>query len=252
MDARIIIVLGVSAFVLLLLVFLFSFVYRYQKKTISFVEEKEQMQSKFEQALLQSQVEVQENTYRQIAKELHDNIGQLLSTTKMLMAVTEIKMGAVPDTLNTASATLGKAIQEIRSLSRALDKEWLEQFNFLDNLTEEVERINAGKTIDATIDCNATIDLTPEKQIILFRVIQEAVQNAIRHAQPSKLGIVIKRDNNLIVEVKNDGKSLPENFSGMGTNNMRSRTHLLGGHIEWKTDAAETCVLVSLPLNNLP
>src|SRR4051812_4775518 len=116
MDARIVIVLAASAFILLLLSFLFSFVYKYQKKTISFIKEKELMQSGFEQVLLQSQVEVQENTYRQIAGELHDNIGQLLSTTKMLMGVTEIKLGQVPDTLNTANATLGKAIQELRSL----------------------------------------------------------------------------------------------------------------------------------------
>src|SRR5215210_7883158 len=56
----------------------------------------------FEQQLLQSQIEVQESTYRHMAKELHDNVGQLLSTTKMLMGVTEIKLGHAPDTLFTA------------------------------------------------------------------------------------------------------------------------------------------------------
>ena len=58
--------------------------------------------------MLRAQIEVQESTYRHIAKELHDNVGQLLSTTKMLMGVTEIKLGHSPDTLNTANSTLSK------------------------------------------------------------------------------------------------------------------------------------------------
>lgn len=206
------------------------------------------MQSKFEQVLLQSQIEVQENTYRQIAKELHDNIGQLLSTTKMLMGITELKLGHAPDTLNTANATLSKAIQEIRSLSRSLDKEWLEQFSFIDNLKDEVVRINASKTIEAVIDCNATISMRPEEQVVLFRVVQEAIQNALRHAQPSQLNIIISTGKELKVEIWNDGKPLPEDFHGMGTKNMRYRTHLLGGSIEWTTGTKGTAVLVHLPI----
>jgi signal transduction histidine kinase len=66
---------------------------------------------------LQVQVEIQESTYRHIAKEIHDNVGQLLSTTKMLIGIAELKLGQAPDTLQTASATLSKAIQELRMLS---------------------------------------------------------------------------------------------------------------------------------------
>lgn len=208
------------------------------------------MQAKFEQTLLQSQIEVQENTYRQIAKELHDNIGQLLSTTKMLIGITEIRLGRAPDTLNTANATLSKAIEELRSLSRTLDKDWLEQFDFLSNLREEIERINAGKTIEATIICTVTIELNAEEQIILFRVVQEAIQNAIRHAKPSKIMISIYADKNLVVEIKNDGNPLPTNFHGMGTTNMRNRTHLLEGIINWKAQTEETTVTLRLPLKN--
>jgi len=248
MDSGIIIVLAASVFILCLLLFLFSFVYKYQKKTISFVKEKKMLQTRFEQVLLQSQVEVQESTYKQIASELHDNIGQLLSTTKMLMAVTELKWSDAPDTLQTASNTLAKAIQEIRGLSRSLDPEWLQQFNFLENLKSEVERINAGKIIEATIEYTADIDMRAEEQIILFRIIQEAIQNAVRHAKPSFLIIRVLQDAHLVVEVQNDGLPLPTDFHGMGTSNMRYRTQLLGGIIHWSRTLSHTLVSVQLPL----
>ena len=102
------------------------------------------MKAKYEQELLQSKLETQEQTFQQIGKELHDNVGQLLSTSRMLLGLTERSLPNPPDTLLTANATLGEAISELRSLSKSLDKEWLEQFSFTDNLQTEISRINAG------------------------------------------------------------------------------------------------------------
>ncbi len=238
-----------------LILFLFLFVVvivilNYKRKQQFYLKEKALMKEAFEQQLLQSQVEVQESTYRHIAKELHDNVGQLLSTTKMLMGVTEIKLGHVPDTLYTADATLAKAIQELRLLSRSLDKEWLEQFNFLENLQCEVLRINEGELITATIDCATTIRMKPEEQIILFRIVQEAIQNAIRHAQPLLLNVVINNGEQLEVKVINNGKPLPAGFHGMGTNNMKHRARLFGGTVQWIGKPEETTVTICLPLNH--
>ncbi|HYC27367.1 MAG TPA: histidine kinase [Chitinophagaceae bacterium] len=207
------------------------------------------LRQSYEQALLQSQIEVQETTYQHIAKELHDNVGQLLSTTKMLMGVTEMNLGHVPDTLFTANATLGKAIQELRMVSRSLDKDWLEQFNFLENVQNEIDRINSGGVIKAEIECDTDIDMESKSQIILFRISQEAIQNALRHAQPSYLKVTIHTSDKLYVRVINDGKPLPGNLAGMGTRNMLHRVKLFGGDIRWDTQKNETVVTISIPLN---
>lgn len=203
----------------------------------------------FEQALLQSQIEVQESTYRHIAQELHDNVGQLLSTTKMLMGVTEIKLGTAPDSLLTANATLSKAIQEVRSLSRSLDKEWLEQFNFLQNLQTEVDKINVAECIKASIQCDGEIQMNSEQQIILFRIVQEGIQNALRHAEPSKLDINISTNHELLrLNIRNNGKPLPEKIEGMGTTNMKHRAKLFGGTVQWKSLETETLVTILIPI----
>lgn len=225
-------------------------VYLFRQKRKHFFREVTTLKQTYEQALRQAQIEVQETTYRHVAKELHDNVGQLLSTTKMLLGVTELKLGTIPDTMQTASATLSKAIQELRQVSRSLDREWLEQFNLLENLQTEIDWINAGETIKASLDCHTAIPLNPEGQIIVFRMVQEAIQNAVRHAQPSRIAVSINNGQQLEVKIVNDGKPLPAHFQGMGTNNMRQRARLFGGTVQWQSANHETIVTICLPLNH--
>lgn len=248
-DVLLPILAGTTLFVLLS-VFINLLIYLFKQKRKQHLQELSAIKQTYQQTLLQSQIEVQESTYRHIAKELHDNVGQLLSTTKMLMGVTELKLGRAPDTLNTASATLSKAIEELRLLSRSLDKEWLERFNFLENLQAEVDRINSGEVIRASVHCDAAIRMNPEAQIILFRIVQEAVQNAVRHAQPSRLNIAVANGEALEVKVVNDGKPLPPNFHGMGTANMRHRAQLFGGTVQWQSASNETVVTICLPVKS--
>lgn len=230
--------------ILLLVILIFS-----RKRQNELFLNQQRMAAQFESELLQSRIEVQEETFRHIGKELHDNIGQLLSSTKMLIGLTERTMPQVPETLSTANETVSQAIVEVRSLSRSLDKEWLEQFDFLQNLQTEINRVNAGGMISARLESSATIEMKQEEQVILYRMVQEAIQNALRHAQPSELAVIISRDqSNIVVRVINDGRPLPESFHGMGTNNMKHRARLFGGTVSWQSHPKETEVIITLPL----
>src|ERR1044072_6711972 len=120
----------------------------------------------FKEELLLAQLETQEYSFNQISQELHDNIGQLLSSTKLLLNIATMKMENVPDTIKTAEQTVGKAIQDLRSLSKSLDKEWLHQFNFIENLEAEKNRINAARTIEVQlISQYEKLPLEPEAQV---------------------------------------------------------------------------------------
>jgi signal transduction histidine kinase len=251
MDAKIIVVLAASLFVFCLLLFLFNFVLKYQKKTVSFLKEKELMQSKFEQALLQSQIEVQEATFLTLSKELHDNVGQLLSTAKMLLGITERNIANPPDTLITANATVGQAINELRSLAKSLNKEWLEQFNLVQNLTNEVSRLNSTDATILHLEHPVKIYLKANEQIILFRIIQEAIQNAVKHACAKNIFININlQDSVLFTSIKDDGKGLGQNekCDGIGILNMKHRAKLLGGTINWNSSNSGCEVLITLPI----
>jgi signal transduction histidine kinase len=249
------VVVVITTILLAVAVFILLYVRLYNQRSKKHLEEKTEMVTEFEKQLRASQVEVQENTYSTLAKELHDNVGQLLSSAKMLLGLTERTLGTPPDTLLTANETIGQAIKELRSLSKALDKEWLEQFNFIDNLATEIARINAGEIVSASLTHTHDIQLRSGEQIMLFRVVQEAIQNAIKHAHPKHIDILLAADEQkLSISIADDGSGFdsPALNSGMGIGNMIHRVNLLGGTINWQSKPGHgTTVNISLPLNHV-
>ena len=245
------ILIGTMLFILLAFFLLFFFI-RYRSKSNQYILEKEKLKKEFEQTLLQSQIEVQENTFAGLSRELHDNIGQLLVSAKTLVSVTLLSHQQPSDTLQIAEETLGKAITEVRSLSKLLDKEWLQQFNFIDNLQTEVKRINAAKIIHIGLSHPEKLLLQPEEQIILFRIVQEALQNAVKHAEAENINIYVSNSAaSLIVNITDNGKGFNEDIitSSLGLKNMRHRTQLLGGTIEWASSPANgSTVIIKLPV----
>ena len=129
--------------------------------------EKKALEEKFASTLAQSKYETQEATYQSIGRELHDNIGQLLSSTKVLLNVASLQLNSTPQALLDAESTLNDGIQEIRNLSKILNKKWLEQFSLLDNLQIEIERLKQAHPIYLHLDNITELSFSPEKQLIL-------------------------------------------------------------------------------------
>lgn len=247
------ILLGTLLFAVLAVIVIIV-VFSYKKRQQKHFLEIATMNKEFKQQLMQSQIEVQESTFATLSKELHDNIGQLLSSTKMLIGVTERKINNPPDSLLLAEETLGKAIQELRSISKLLDKEWLEQFDFLENLSTEVSRINSSGNIHIYFSKPQTITLKAEAQTILFRIVQEAIQNTLKHAQAKSIQInIIENEELLIITIKDDGMGFDINTcdKGIGLRSMQHRINLLKGDIfiEPKKHLGTTIIL-QLPIQH--
>lgn len=209
------------------------------------------MQKEFQTQLLKSQIEVQEQTFSTLGKDLHDNICQLLSSATMLLGMTERSLTEPSPMLLSANATVSKAIEEIRSISRSLSKEWLEQFSLIENLQTEANRFNNFGNIRLELSSPSFIPLSSDRQIMIFRIVQEAIQNAIKHAKPNNIFINITEQNNVLeASIKNDGISFCQNekSNGMGLMNMKHRTGLLGGNIKWIPNNEGCEVLFSMPL----
>ena len=246
-------VIATVILIIMLVIFSIAFLLSYQKRKQDYQNEKLAMQSQFNEALMQSQLETHEATLNQISEEIHDNIGQLLSSTKMLLGITERNLENIPDTLKTAEQTLGKAIQDLRSLSKSLNKEWLHQFNITDNLKTEVDRINTARTIRAEYFTSTTfLPMQAEAQVMLFRIVQEAVQNCIKHANAQRITIrTLYSHEQITVTVDDDGDGFMQanqTASGVGMMNMQHRTKLLGGTIAWNPLTQGTQVFISLPV----
>jgi signal transduction histidine kinase len=179
----------------------------------------------------------------------------LLSSTKMLLSIGMIELQTVPDAIKTAEQTVAKAIQDLRSLSKSLNREWLDQFNLIENLETEKERINAARNIEVNINsAYQKLPLEPESQVMLFRVVQEALQNSIRHASPKHISIQIKNtDHHFELIIQDDGKGFDINSAkkeSLGLRNMEHRVQLLGGTITWQSETGKgTFITITIPAN---
>jgi signal transduction histidine kinase len=253
LSENISIILGASSILLLITLFIVMLVMAYLKRDLKHLKEKETMEADFEKQLLQSQLETQEETLNQLSIEIHDNVGQLLNSTKLLIGLTQRALAESPDTLTMADDTLAKAIQELRSLSKSLNKEWLQQFNFIENLEAEINRIKTVKSLQIQLFRPATLSLKADVQIILFRIVQEILQNCMKHAQAKKIGIRIKEDSGqLTIDISDDGKGFDETtiLKSVGILNIKHRTRLLGGTVNWQSSVHNgTNVTIQLPVN---
>ncbi|MBS0030772.1 sensor histidine kinase [Chitinophaga sp. 22321] len=226
----------------------------YKKKQDAYLHQLKLMKEDYDKQLMWSQIEMQEEAFAHLGQELHDDIGQLLSSTKLLINVTQRSMNEIPDTLQTAEETLTTAIQHLRALSKSFSRQWLDQFSLIENLKAEVERINTSRAIEVKFTHEMMVlPLQAEPQIILFRIIQEAIQNCIKHARPQVIDISIREAaQQLILIIADDGSGFDKagmSSIGMGIRNMQHRTNLLGGDIRWEvTTAGGTAVLITLPL----
>lgn len=252
LSENISIILGASSLLLLITLFIVMLVMAYLRRDLKHLKEKETMEADFEKQLLQSQLETQEETLNQLSIEIHDNVGQLLNSTKLLIGLTQRSLSEPPDTLMMADETLAKAIQELRSLSKALNKEWLQQFNFIENLEAEINRINMAKNLQIHLFRPASLSLAPDKQTILFRIVQEVLQNSIKHARAKNIEIKIKEDTGLLtIYIADDGTGFDDAAvkQSVGILNIKKRTYLLGGTVEWHSSITSgTSVTIQLPV----
>lgn len=243
-----------SALIFMSVAFRVTITYFTEKKKKK--QEDENMKNQFERELLLSQLETQEYSFNQISMELHDNIGQLLSTTKLLLGMAAMELQQPPDTLKTAEQTLAKAIVDLRLLSKSLNNGWFHHFSFIDHLEAEKERMNASKSIQGGLVSDyEKLPLEPGAQVILFRVVQQALQHIIKDGSASKINIQIKKHTSTCLAIKIDHNSHvnwgEEETETEELSIMRYRIQLLGGSIKWTSDSINnSMVFIRIPVKD--
>ncbi|MGC4102477.1 sensor histidine kinase [Ferruginibacter sp.] len=245
-------VLKAGLLVILLVFFTVSHIFISRRKSNQLFREKKLLKEQFNTALLRTRLQVQQDTFASLGGELHDNIGQLLSTAKMFIGITERELAEPPLTLLTANETLDKAIRELRDLSRSLNTDNLQEFDLYKNLAADIRRINSAGAFRIKLHCASTVlPAVAEQQFILYRLLQEGIQNVIKHAAAKNLYINISHYNNSIsATLRDDGKgfNIHRKASGIGIKMMRQRARILGGKIEWRSSVKGTQLHIVFPV----
>lgn len=218
-----------------LLVFVIGFFILYQKRKNKFLLAQLEAQRIFEEEIAASRVEIQEQTFKNIAWELHDNVGQLLSVIniQLNMALHKIpKEYEVP--LQETKDLVAKTIKEVRSLSKTLNTDVIKQNGLITSIETEITRFNRLGFLDASLSVlGDERKIEAKDEIILFRIIQEFLSNVIKHAKADKLTVSLHfKDTFLEIKAQDNGIgfNVSQKQSSSGMHTMKERAKLLGAN----------------------
>lgn len=209
--------------------------------------------------LVRSAVEAQETERQRIAMEVHDGITQTLTSAfHHLQALAELTQDSAHTRrlANRATALVRQSIQECRAVIHNLQPPTLHPQGLAATLRQEVRLMKSDARWKISLDADQ-VDLPIDVQTNLYRIVQEALANASKHAEPSHIWIRLKRlEDLLILEVKDRGRGFdPQALDakpgrkGMGLLNMRKRAGLLGGTCTVESHPQRgTTVRVEIPL----
>jgi len=235
--------------------FIVIFFRYYRKKQRSNFLEKEELKLNFKQELLQSQIEIQEEVFNNISQEIHDNVGQILSLAKIQVNIINETGNMDKGLLNDVKDNIGKALTDLRDIARSLNSDRIKGIGIHLALAIEAERINKTGLFHAKILVEGKErKMDEQKKVILFRILQESLQNIIKHAQASEVEILFNyMEDYLKTSIKDNGKGFDvENASreraGIGLENIRTRAALTGGSSILESRPGEgTTITIEMP-----
>ena len=259
-EVYVVIVIGVIL-ALLLVGFIVAILFLYQRRQHRQEKELTLLKDQFDKELLQSQLEIKENTFKTIAQELHDNIGQMLSVVKFSLAGIRLAQEDPNfETIQESKQMLNKAIFDLSDLTKSMHTDRITQIGLVEAIKFEMETLGRMKLFETSFtlsDGNYHFD--PQKEIFLFRIFQEIMNNTIKHSKASQVNVAIicseagkfsfvVKDNGRGFNVKE--KQLSESrVAGVGLKSMVNRARLIGAAISIESQPGNgTSIKVELPL----
>lgn len=244
-DLFLIILLGF--FLMLLMVsFIVLMLLYHRQKQIKNKERLKAIQTEYEKTILNVEKEIRDDVLSFVGRELHDNVGQLLSLAKLNLSSSK------PEKISEGKNMLNDIIREVRSLSKALNLDWVESISLEDFTQRELEKIRSADFCEVDFQQRGPgMGLSKDQKLVLFRVIQECLNNAIKHAQPQKIQINIDtRQSPAQIVIKDDGLGfdIKQPSAGQGLRNLQNRMEAIGGKLELQTARGKgTEIKVLLP-----
>jgi two-component system, NarL family, sensor kinase len=251
------IVLGTIILVVLVsFVILLSYFFTARKNKL--LKEKELLHAQFQQELLRTQLEIQEQTLNTISQEIHDNVGQVLSLAKLnLNTLPNNSDQKIQDTKNLVS----KAINDLRNLSHSLHGDVIAAHGLQQSIVNELNIIESTKAFATKFTVSgAMVKISPQKEMVLFRMVQEALHNIVKHSGAAAIDVAMQYSaDKLQITVIDNGKGfdltpLTEAGSkaGMGIHSMYNRAKLIDAVFNISsTTGSGTVITIDLPLNKL-
>lgn len=208
----------------------------FQKRKNKLIYDKIKQQQAFEEEISNTQIEIQEQTLKNIGQELHDNIGQLLSVANMQLSIMTTSVDeTIREQFSETKNVVKDSLREVRALSKSLNSDVIANKGFQESVQNEIDRLNRLQILKASLTVEGDSDLFKNQKdsIILFRILQEFLSNTVKYASAENFSVTIHYNiDKLILKAIDDGKGF--NFktveNGSGLINMKNRAELINAN----------------------
>lgn len=233
-DSELLSILIIFFFFLILVFFIvITLAIRYRKRK----RENEEMRTRFSEQLLASKVEIQEQTLKNVSHELHDNLGQIASLIKINLSTIQVKNPEAAEAKLANTKELAKQlVMDIKLLSVSLNTDKINKIGLLRAIKVEEEKLLKTGLFEVTLDLPDGLPvIDSEKEIIIYRMIQEILNNTMKHSQAKHIRIGGKiQQNAFILTIADDGvgfdavqKLADAGDMGNGLTNLQSRAKVI-------------------------
>jgi PAS domain S-box-containing protein len=232
---------------------------------ITDITAQKKLQAQLEEEVLQQQkritaaaIKAQENERAQLGRELHDNVNQVLTTVKLFNEIIADSVTEHKELVHKSSAYLQNCIDEIRRITKRLSIPSLTEVGLIELTRELVDSINLTNQFEITYSLKGlhSLSISHDLQLAIYRIMQEQLNNIIKHADASMVTIALaSEDNQLTLSITDDGRGFDSSVKrkGIGITNIKSRAESLDGTFHLETAPGKGCsVKIIFPLTAEP
>jgi two-component system, NarL family, sensor histidine kinase UhpB len=194
----------------------------------------------------------QEGERSRIARELHDEVGQTLTAVALRAERAAVQPSTQSEALTEIAETVLRSLEDVHRIGRELRPEALDDLGLVNALIALCSRVGKQSGLRVRRDLDGDLPaLSEEVELVIYRVAQEALTNALRHAQATEVKVSLKLlDGRVVLHISDDGRGLPEPRREGGLGGMRERAMLIDASLDVRSaDGRGTDVVLSVPLS---
>lgn len=245
---------------LVLVIGLILFIIFHQRKVIRYQTKLQEMEIEQQKMMLTASIKLQEEERQRLAADLHDDAGPLLATARLYLnenLVNQDKSSQLQSIFQ-ARQIIDDTIQLIRNISHSLMPPTLKNFGLESAINDLFQKISGSGAINASSRFHDYRDrLKQEKELVVFRIVQELVNNILKHSNSSfihltqnthgeKFYLRIHHDGRGLVQA--DFEKLNKSNIGLGLKNISSRLRVVQGNINFEKDISQTYYKITMEL----